>query len=133
VRLRITKIILCLLILTTCSKQGGIIEEIDTNSYLGIEISAMLSKIDDDTKIVYFEIDELLYVLTIMKIDDDKIFDIRIKDANNTLLFNGPNLFLIRTEFINGKIFNIEVSNNRGGLSAEYNLSDNNMNYRRYW
>ena len=74
----------------------------------------------------------MLYSLSIIDNDSDsKIFDLRCYDADNELLYNGPDLFLLRGEYSKCNIINTSALVNDIGFSAEYDISKDIFSYER--
>jgi len=114
--------------LTTCITQHDI-KTLNASVFETQTIEASLSY-SEDMNIIYFKIDNLLYSLTIIDIENDyKIFNLQCKDSNNALLYNGPDLYWIRAEFFNGDIIKTETLYNNTGFMAEYIISKDSLSY----
>jgi hypothetical protein len=116
--------------LTNCTNQHDT-KSLNTGVFETKKIEAELSYSKDmNMKDICFKIDDLLYSLSIIDIENDyKIVNLHCKDANNALLYNGPDLYWIRAEFFNGDIIRTETLYNDNGFTAEYIISKDSLSY----
>ena len=96
------------------------------------EFTAILTTMNDYHKIVYFEVDDYLYVLTLINDEQGLVYNLDVKDKNNPLLFNGPSLYLMRSEFIENERIITESFIGNNGIIIEYNLLTGTINNEKY-
>ncbi|MCL2230204.1 MAG: hypothetical protein FWC01_03855 [Treponema sp.] len=123
-------ILSCFILLTNC------IEKKEAENPLnGIDTATQIKAMQIESynmKSIYFEVDGMLYVLAILSLEEEnKIFDLKIKDANNPLLYNGPNIYTIRAGYYNNDIIHSELLYKDQGYSAKYVISHDCLQYSK--
>jgi hypothetical protein len=118
------------MILTTCSNKIKE-NEMDKNGYISKPICAELSYNNFmPMKTIYFEIDNILYSLTVIDGEDEnKVFDLRCENINN--LDSVSKSYVMRTEYYDNYMETTILVDNDGYI-AKYLKSESKLEYEKF-